>query len=138
MIQNSDTAGIFLVTLDALEDRLQDDFLSAHTRNITDYASAINVKKLTVSKDFIITGMLKDRKFTIFSNASEFKTWIYMTEGLKGIFFSDFDNCIKKKYERPEPFILVDKMTLYRERCDLYRLAMLSRLVNEIISIRFR
>lgn len=138
IFEGLDTAGIFLLTLDALQDYIQDDFLSLQTRNIIDYAPSINVKKLTQINDFTISGTLRNRKFTILSNGSEFKTWIYMADGLKCIFFSDLDNCIKQNYVGPVPFALVDEAISYRERCDLYRLVTLGRLADEIIKIKFR
>lgn len=138
IMAGADTAGIFLIIMDPRVDSLlmpwSGDIYSAHEAQATTGSGTIwNWQSEVRDIDFGIIGTLHGKNFALISNGSEFKTWIYIHNEFRAIFCTDKDDNFIRKKERVMPYLLIGKDVPENEMRELYRLAIMSRLLGKAL-----
>ncbi|MHC1775388.1 MAG: hypothetical protein AB9834_08255 [Lentimicrobium sp.] len=85
--------------------------------------------------DFGIYGKIRERKFALLSNGKSYQSYIFIDDKLKTFFQSDIDfQPMLKKQDRIQPYIRFDNTTDVVLQNDLFRLAILSRYLMEVLN----
>lgn len=140
ILEGKDTIGEFLITLDPLQNELFQN-LPPEFRPLEEkepvpernfYASWLPEN----ARDFGVIGTFRGRRFAMVHTGYNRKVWIFEDEVLFGIYQPDlmYRGLAKKHYIKPclfiNPYISSD------ERRDLFRIAMVSKVVNGAIGNR--
>jgi len=133
-----DTIGIFLIVMDPRSDSLllpwsEQVFSQGNEAEIQVPVRKFSFKNVIEKSDYGITGTLRKKNFMIISNASSYRSWIYLDNKLVCIFRSDMDDELTRKQERVMPYLLTVPEINPKEKRDLYRLAIMSRLLGRLI-----
>jgi hypothetical protein len=141
IIEGNDTIGIFLILMNPASDTLLRDWsadMFAQPQAVIKTSSKRSLFSRPVNFPDIsygIVGVLRDNNFAIISNGSALKSWIILGNDKKSVFQPDLDNIIGKKDERVQPYLLINSDISYRERRDLFRLAVTSRFLNNSLKL---
>jgi hypothetical protein len=135
LIEGNDTIGDFLISINPLQDQMFHELPSVF-RPLPEESESTPNRKVFASwlpeaaKDFGMIGVFRDRKFGMVHIGSGRKVWIFTDEALFGIFQMDliYPGLAKKYYIKPCLFI--NPNISPDERRDLFRLAMVSKVLN--------
>jgi hypothetical protein len=141
ILENIDTLGSFQINMKLTEDEL----LSRWDRFIfpaKSFSQTAGTKKspwvitsFVMEKDFEIRGKFHEKDFVLIQTGSNHKVWIFIDESLAGMFQADNDNAGVTKKHRNAPYILINKEIPACDRRNIFRLAIMSRYVNDYVSI---
>jgi len=139
IIAGADTIGIFLIIMDPRVDSLLmpwsgDVYLSHDAQTTTGSGTIWSWQSEVRDVDFGIIGTLHGRNFTLISNGSEFKTWIYISNEFRAIFCADKDDNFIRKKDRVMPYLLMGKDVPGNEIRELFRLAIMSRFLSNALT----
>ena len=142
ILEGADTVGFFLIIMDPHRNTLLNPWA-------TEIFSQKNTQVIPASKkwslnpkylkdvDYGVAGRFRDKNLAIISNGSTFKTWIYIQNEFKCIFSADLDDNMISKKDRVMPYFLIDQNIPETERSDLLRLAIMSRIINQVMNKSF-
>ena len=140
LIEGLDTIGNFLIDMDPDDDELYKkwaavSFPANHDdTDATPPKNSIIVPANAQGRDYELLGKYRNRNFALIHNGANRKVWIFLDDLPVCVFQGDFDYAgVKKKY-RNTPYILLNKNILAGERRELFRLAIMSRYMNEYLS----
>jgi len=138
LIESNDTIGFFSIIMDPCENKLLESWCPFI---FPEYLTGKNNKskiKLDVSwrpspgADYGIIGKLRDRDIILLSNGISRKTWIIIDNKQIFLFQSDLNYPgISKKY-RIQPYFLIDPNISDQDRSEIFRLAMVSKILNNL------
>jgi len=85
--------------------------------------------------DYGIYGKIRGRNFALLANGQSYQSYIFIEDKLKSFFQSDIDfQPMLKKQDRIQPYILFDNTADVILQNDLFRLAILSRYLMEVLN----
>lgn len=136
LIENKDTIGFFSIIMNPCENKLlglwcPDLFPGYQTGKINKSKIKLDVFwRPSPGADYGIIGKLHDRDFILLRNGISRKTWIIIDNIQRSVFQSDLNfRGISKKY-RIQPYILIDPNISDKERSDIFRLTMVSKILD--------
>jgi hypothetical protein len=137
LIEGNDTIGFFRIIMNPREDSLlkslSADIIPHHQiqRNANLRIKSDLSQKTAAEIDFGITGTFCEKNFSIISNGTDRKTWIF----IDNVFMSMFQEyrAISRK-DQIMPYLLVNKDIPGPDRHDQVRLAIMSRFMNAVLN----
>jgi hypothetical protein len=138
IVEGSDTIGHFLIIMNPHEDTLikpWSDYVYSQPASKPEIGEKMKFNFLSdyslTDIDFGIVGKIRGRDMIIVSNGSDHKKWFFSENELEYIFQQDLDDdpFVKKK-DRIMPYLLVNKNLSDSEKYDMYKLAIMSRILD--------
>jgi len=140
ILESVDTIGSFQIFRNLPED----DFLNKWSsfifsdpgskQNFNSKNDLFSLPNLLTGLDYEISGRFRDRNFIIIQNGINRKIWIFWDDLLACMFQADLDYSYVTKKTRNIPFFLINREIPVQERRDLFRLAIMSRFMNNYLS----
>lgn len=140
LVEGKDTIGEFLISINPLQDE-RFLVLPAEFRPLPEAEKQESPTKRKVfvswvpepARDFGIIGNFREIKFAMVQIGFDRKVWIFKEETLYGLFQSETMNPGQAKKKSLLPLLLINKYMSPDERKDLFRLAMVSKVLNGTI-----
>lgn len=140
IIEGSDTIGFFMIIMDPRENTLLkslSDYIfkpdqvqkNIRTKNMLDI-----LRTSSQGTSYGITGIFRDKNFSIISNKVDHKTWMFQDDVFIFMFQSEADVPRRSMKTGVMPYLLVNNQISDTERLDLFRLAMLNRFLNHSLN----
>jgi hypothetical protein len=140
ILESADTIGYFQIFRDLPED----DFLNKWSsfifsdpgsrQNFNSKNDLFSLPNLSTGLDYEISGKFRDRNFIIIQNGINRKIWIFWDDLLAGMFQADLDYTYVTKKSRNLPYFLINREIAEQDKRDLFRLAIMSRFMNNYLS----
>lgn len=136
LIEGNDTIGFFLIIMNPREDKLlkswSDDIfppqqVQQNIKSKNKFALFLNPPP---ALDYGITGIFREKNFSIISSGTDGKLWILLDNVFICIFQSEPDYSGMSKKYRIIPYLLINKNIPAPDRRDLFRLAIISRFLS--------
>jgi hypothetical protein len=141
ILENLDTLGSFQINMKLTED----DLLSRWhpfifpTKSFSQTAgtkkSSWVITSFITEKDFEIRGKFHEKDFVMIQTGFNHKVWIFIDGALAGMFQADNDNPGVTKKHRNAPYMLINKEIPASDRRNIFRLAIMSRYLNDYVSV---
>jgi len=140
IMEGNDSIGLFMIIMNPREDEL----LKSWSIDILPQQQVIQKSKSKIrwevswkpspGIDYGISGKFRDKSFVIIRNGIDRKVWIFLDNLLVCIFQSDLNyRGMSRKY-RKVPYFLMNNNTSRHDRLDLFRLAMVSKLLTNSLT----
>jgi hypothetical protein len=140
LMEGNDSIGLFMIIMNPREDKLLKSWsLDVLPQQPVQQSSKPKIKwevswKPSPGIDYGISGNFRDKSFAIIRNGTDRKVWIFLDSLLVCIFQSDLNyRGMSRKY-RIMPYFLMNKNISGRDRLDLFRLAMVSKLLTNSLT----
>lgn len=140
IVEKGDTIGRFYITMNPRSDENLTRFSGEVYAHETSRLIPGNIKQgypeglHAPMTEFGLYGILRNQHFALLTNGVSLKSFIYSGSELVGIFQSDIDfQPMLKKADRLQPFLQYDGTTSIAFQNDLIRLALMSRLLVEVL-----
>jgi hypothetical protein len=138
LIEKNDTIGDFTILLDTWSDIESKKWLSEmNNENAEVSSTAIKFLPSQINIDFKITGYYKEKYFKIIISGKSYKSLILYDSKPVAIFQGDPNYITLGKKYRIEKYLLHEKMISDTEIIDLLRLSLLSRLLANIVGVKY-
>jgi hypothetical protein len=138
LIEKNDTIGDFTILLDTWSDIESKKWLSEmNNENAEVSSTAIKFLPSQINIDFKITGYYKEKYFKIIISGKSYKSLILYDSKPVAIFQGDPNYITLGKKYRIEKYLLHEKMISDTEKIDLLRLSLLSRLLANIVGVKY-
>ena len=136
LIEGNDTIGFFSIIMSPCENKLLESWCpSMFPENQTVKNNKPKIKfdvswRPSPGADYGIIGKFRDRDFILLRNGISRKAWIIIDNTPISMFQSDLNYPgISKKF-RIQPYFLIDPNISAQDRSDIFRLAMVSKILN--------
>ena len=138
IVEGNDTVGFFTIVMNPREHKLisplyENYMPEQQTKNSKSLAQWTESRLQSSGTDYGITGKIREKDFIICRNRSDRKAWIFTDNVIRCIFQEDLYTGVSKK-NRITPYILINKNFTDLDRRDLFRLAIMSRMMNKYLS----
>lgn len=140
IMEGNDSIGLFMIIMNPREDEfLKSWSIDILPQQLVEQNSRSKIKwevswKPSPGVDYGISGKFRNKSFAIIRNGTDRKVWILLDNLLVCIFQSDLNyRGISRKY-RIMPYFLMNKNISRQDRPDLFRLAMVSKLLTNSLT----
>jgi hypothetical protein len=141
IVEGKDTVGYFLIVMDPRENELLkpwSDSIWPPQESPKKSGSKVKAEvfwRPSPGIDYGITGIFNNRNFLMIHNGTDRKVWFIMDNAYAGMFQTDINfRGISKKY-RVSPYFLINRDIPFPDRRDLFRLAMMSKLLHRSLNL---
>jgi hypothetical protein len=141
ILEGTDTIGFFVINMDPRKDTLlkpwsADVFLKKDApQNFSSKNKWANPGMPETHIDYSITGILRSKNFTLIRNGRDKQAWIYIETVLISKFQPDRKYQLSGKKSPVLSYLLLDKNIVPADKCDMARLAVMNRFLNNTITI---
>ena len=138
--ESVDTVGFFKIIMGIPEDDLVKKwygFIFPERSDNQNFSSKNNLHfnaYFSTGKDYEIKGKFRNKNFIIIQNGANRKVWIFIDDLMACMFQGDIDYSGVSKKNRIIPYILINKEIPACDRRDIFRLAIMSRFMNNYLS----
>jgi hypothetical protein len=136
LIEDNDTVGFFSIIMNPRENEL----LKTVSADILPQKDTLSKIKWSVfwmpspGADYGVIGKFRDKDFIIIQNGTDRKAWIYTDNLFSCMFQLDLNYPRLRKKYIIMPYLIINKNIPQQDRPDLFRLAIVGRLLSEAIS----
>lgn len=141
ILENTDTVGSFQIIIGIPEDELEKKWHEfIYNKRSFSQSLSSNTKKhsepyFSYGASYEIKGKFRGRNFVLIQNGTTRKAWIFFDEMLAGIFQGDIDYKSVTKKSRNHPYLMINKEIPSADRRYIFRLAIMSRFMNNYMDL---